>query len=163
MPRPHWRKMTWTIIIWSVLMAIWIIAALVTANPEQHCAHEAHAYLSQGDCESARNAGTGIGVVALWLIWFFGFIVLSLIWLMTRPKGRICPACGERVKKGVTVCKNCGHDFAASARQGSETTADGADQSPRIPPGWHADPHGSSNERYWDGQAWTDRVREPQT
>jgi hypothetical protein len=26
---------------------------------------------------------------------------------------RYCPACGEPPKRGVTVCRKCGHDFAA--------------------------------------------------
>jgi hypothetical protein len=29
--------------------------------------------------------------------------------------------------------------------------------------GWHPDPHGSTNERYWDGQRWTDQIRKPPT
>ena len=116
MKRPHWRKMTWVIIVWSVVMAIWIIGGLLSADNGDKCAHEAHRALSQSTCTSARDVGTGIGVAVLWFLWFFGFIVLSLIWFMSRPKGRECPACGERAKKGVTACKSCGHDFAAAAQ-----------------------------------------------
>jgi hypothetical protein len=115
-PRPHWRKMTWVLVIWSVIFAIWIIAGIAGADSHEHCAREAHAYLSQKSCEDARNAGTGIGVAVVFFLWFLGFVVLSFVWLMTRPKGRICPACGERVKKGRTECPSCGHDFAAAAR-----------------------------------------------
>jgi hypothetical protein len=43
---------------------------------------------------------------------FMGFVVLSLIWLMSRPKVRTCPICGNDVNKGVTLCGSCGHDFA---------------------------------------------------
>lgn len=104
--------MTWVIVIWSVLMAIWIIAALAGADNSAKCAQEAHHYLSQSACTDARNAGTGIGVVVLWFVWFFGFLALSLIWFMSRPKGRACPACGENVRKGLTVCPSCQYDFA---------------------------------------------------
>jgi lysylphosphatidylglycerol synthetase-like protein (DUF2156 family) len=114
MKRPHWRKMTWVILAWCILMAVWIIGAIASADTSD-CAREATQYFSRHTCEDASNAGTGIGVVILWFVWFFGFIVLSLIWFMTRPKGRECPACGERVKKGLTVCPSCGHDFAAVA------------------------------------------------
>jgi hypothetical protein len=114
--RRHWRKMTWAIIIWSAIFAIWIIAAIATADPAGNCVH--HAYISENTCEDASNTGTGIAVVGIWFIWFFGFIALSLIWFMTRPKGRECPACGERVKKGQTTCPECGHDFATAAAQG---------------------------------------------
>ena len=109
---PRWRKMTWLIVIWCVVMALWIVGGIVAADPASHCAHPG--YLSHQTCEDASNAGTGVGVVALWFIWFFGFIALSLTWLMTRPKGRDCPACGEKVKRGRTVCPNCQFDFAAA-------------------------------------------------
>jgi hypothetical protein len=95
-------------------MALWIIGGIVSADPAGNCLHQA--YISKQTCEDASNAGTGIGVIALWFVWFFGFIVLSLIWFMTRPRGRMCPACGERVKTGRTVCPSCGHDFVAAAR-----------------------------------------------
>jgi hypothetical protein len=104
--------MTWVIVIWSVLMAIWILAAIIGADNGDKCAQEAHQYLSQSTCTDARDVGTGIGVIVLWFIWFFGFLVLSLIWFMSRPKGRVCPACGENVRKGLTACPNCQYDFA---------------------------------------------------
>jgi len=110
---PQWRKMTWVIVVWCVLMAAWIVGAIVSADPGSNCAHETY----RGACEAGSSAGTGIGVVVLWFIWFFGFIVLSLIWFMSRPKGRTCPICGEKVEKGLTACEACGHDFAAVANQ----------------------------------------------
>lgn len=30
-------------------------------------------------------------------------------------------------------------------------------------PGWYPDPHGSKSERYWDGAAWTDKIRKAPT
>ena len=104
-PRPHWRKMTWVLIIFSALMLAWIIAG---AN-STHCGSKANEAARSG-CE----AGTGIGVGIIIFLWFLGFVVLSLIWFMTRPRGRDCPACGEKVKRGQTRCPHCGHDFAAA-------------------------------------------------
>jgi hypothetical protein len=111
---PRWRKMTWTIVIFSALMLLWVIVGASSANNAQHCANESSQFLSQADCTSARDAGTAIGVGLLIFLWFLGFVVLSLIWFMTRPKGRDCPACGETVKKGRTVCPSCQFDFAAA-------------------------------------------------
>lgn len=55
-------------------------------------------------------------VIVIWsvpmAIWILGFLVFSLIWFMSRPKGRVCPACGENVRKGLTVSPNCQYDFA---------------------------------------------------
>lgn len=97
--------MTWVLIIWSAFILLWAIGG--AAGNE--CASEPTA-LEQDACE----AGTGIGVALILLIGFFGFAFFSLIWFMTRPKGRECPACGEHVKRGQTVCPECGHDFAAA-------------------------------------------------
>jgi hypothetical protein len=108
------RKMTWVVVLWCILMAVWIIGAIVSANPSSNCAHGAY----KSACEAGSSAGTGIGVVALWFIWFFGFVILSLIWFMSRPKGRICPTCGENVKKGRTTCPGCQFDFAAAVAPG---------------------------------------------
>jgi zinc-ribbon domain len=107
MKRPHWRKMTWVLIVWSVLILIWAIAG----GAGNDCGSET-TQLNKEACE----AGTGIGVALILLIGFFGFAFFSLIWFMTRPKGRVCPACGENVKKGRTACPKCGHDFAAAAQ-----------------------------------------------
>ena len=74
------------------------------------------AIISEDGVRSCKlMSGTGIGVAMIIVLWFIVFVVLSLIWLMTRPSKRACPACGEDVKKGRTKCKSCGHDFAAVA------------------------------------------------
>jgi hypothetical protein len=74
------RKMTWALIIWSVLFLIWIISAGGSAN----CSDQAGQY--QNAKQSGCEAGTAIGIGLLIVLWFLGFVVLSLIWFMTRPK-----------------------------------------------------------------------------
>lgn len=106
----HWRKMTWVILIWCALILVWAIAGGSSANSD--CVGNASDQLTQDACD----AGTGIGVAIVLFIGFVGFVFLSLIWFMTRPSGRECPACGERAKKGQTTCAKCGHDFAAAAQ-----------------------------------------------
>ena len=105
----RWRKMSWALLIWTGIFIAWTIAG-VSDRASKDC--------PPGDqlCIDASDAGTGIGVALIWILWFLGFIVLSLIWFMTRRKGRECPVCGEDVKKGRTTCKKCGYDFAAGAR-----------------------------------------------
>ena len=113
MRRPHWRKMTWVLIVWSGAILAWAIAG-AAAN---ECASQTgDAYLSAHSAQQACQAGTGIGVAFILFVGFFGFAFFSLIWFMTRPKGRDCPVCGNKVKRGETACKNCSHDFAAAAR-----------------------------------------------
>jgi hypothetical protein len=100
--------MTWLLLVVNALFVWWVIAGGMAAQNDD-CA--------PGDslCEGAVDAGTGIGIALIIILWFIVFVVLSLIWFMTRPKGRTCPACGNDVKKGLTSCPNCGHDFAAAA------------------------------------------------
>jgi hypothetical protein len=80
MKRPHWRKMTWALIAWTGLMGVWIATAIGSAGDAKNCGT-----LSQKACNDAANVGTGIGVVLLFLLWGFGFVILSLIWFMSRP------------------------------------------------------------------------------
>jgi hypothetical protein len=159
MPRPHWRKMTWVLIVWCALILLWAIVGGASNN----CSEET-TQLNQNACE----AGTGIGVAIILLIGFFGFVFLWLIWFMTRPRGRICPVCGEIVKTGLTACPKCGHDFAAAAgqqaidtRQAAVAGATGGAPPPtrQVPPGWFPDPNREARERYWDGRQWTEHLR----
>ncbi len=98
--------MTWVLIVWCLLILAWAIAG----GAGNDCGSKA-SQLNQEACE----AGTGIGVALILFIGFVGFVFFSLIWFMTRPKGRECPACGETVKKGRTTCPKCDYDFAAAA------------------------------------------------
>ena len=41
------------------------------------------------NCQAATAIGGGIGVTFLIIIWFIGFIVLGLVWLMSRPKDNV--------------------------------------------------------------------------
>jgi len=105
--------MSWVLILWCVGIITWIIAGSVSGSNDakKECAHKA--YLSAKDCVEASNVGTGIGAVIILGIGFFGFVFLSLIWFMTKPKTRLCQGCGSRVKKGVTTCPTCNYDFLA--------------------------------------------------
>jgi hypothetical protein len=134
--------MTWTILIFTGLMALWAIVGAGGADNHQWCVDHPDKYLSVKDCEAARNVGTGIGVVLIFLLWMIGFIILSMIWFMTRPKGmRTCPTCGNDVKKGRFVCSQCGYDFrtghqaaAASDPRSDPTIGTPVEPPPRFDP-----------------------------
>lgn len=117
---PRFRKATWALIIWCAIILIWVIAGSSSANCEQQ------------DYQGACEAGTGIGVVLILILGFFGFVFLSLIWLMSRPKNRVCPQCGSDVKKGLTACSSCGFDFTQIAAGSSSPAA--PDDTPPPPP-----------------------------
>jgi len=109
--------MTWAILVWSGIMFAWMVAG-AASSPASDCATDpavSSGILTKQECIDASNAGTGIGVGLLFFLWFLGFVVLALVWLMTRPRHRQCPACGRDVTKGRTSCKSCGYDFAVAA------------------------------------------------
>jgi hypothetical protein len=115
-----WRKMTWLFNIVNLVFLIWIIGGASTSSGCANNADVKAGIISKDLCESAANAGKGIGVGLIILLWFLVFVVLSIIWFMTRPKNRACPVCGHDVKKGITACGKCGHDFARAATAPSQ-------------------------------------------
>lgn len=108
------RVMSWVLIAWCAIFAVWIGVAIAD-RPSEECA--------AGDslCQDASDVGTSIGVGLVFGLFFIGFVILSLIWLMTRPKRRLCPACGTDTRRGDTACRQCQFDFAAAARGEDES------------------------------------------
>ena len=111
----RWRKMTWLLVIFSGLMVAWAYFGL----RGEGCSDYPVGSVDRDACEVGESIGTGIGAGLLFCIWFVGFIVLSIIWFMTRGGSnrgeRLCPVCGTQTKAGQTVCKKCGYDYAAAA------------------------------------------------
>jgi hypothetical protein len=66
--------MTIVLWLWTILMAAWAIGGSI--NAQTGC---------DPNYQGACDAGTAIGVGAIIFLWFIGFVVLSLIWLMTKP------------------------------------------------------------------------------
>jgi len=82
---PRWRKMTWVLLIWTALIAAWMISAAGSAHGvSADCQHDT--VLSAQACNNAEDAGTGIAIVLIGLLGFLGFVALSLVWFMSRPK-----------------------------------------------------------------------------
>lgn len=82
---PRWRKATWALLIWSALIVIWIVGG--TSSVGNNCAGETGDALTA--CQAGTAIGAGLGVTVIIIIWFIGFIVLGLIWLMSRPKENV--------------------------------------------------------------------------
>ncbi len=82
---PRWRKATWALLIWTALIVLWIVAG--TSAVGDNCAGETGDALEM--CRAATGIGAGIGVTFIIIIWFLGFIILGLIWLMSRPKENV--------------------------------------------------------------------------
>jgi hypothetical protein len=95
-----------------------------------------------------------------------------------------CPTCGERRgEAALRVCGRCKHDFRTALEDevlwheqhdappalpapAPERAALGAGEAPALPAGtlppagWHRDPFGRHELRWWDGTAWSAHVRD---
>lgn len=103
---PRFRVFTWIILVINALFLIWVIGGVSSAG-SQACPPT----LSQEACLAAGQIGTGIGVALIVGLWVAADIILGILWLITRPRRRDCPTCGNSIRKGVTVCPECGTDF----------------------------------------------------
>ena len=65
---------------------------------------------------NADDTANGIGIMVLifWLAIVDTF--LYVLYRITGTKKRECPACGQNVKKGLTVCPSCDFDFMKAAK-----------------------------------------------
>jgi hypothetical protein len=103
--RTGWRKMTWVILLWNLLMVAWIITGLATNHGNCNG-------LSQQACSAAHDIGGGIAAGLIAAVWVAGDVILLILWLVTNQGVRTCPACGTSAKKGITSCRRCGFDFS---------------------------------------------------
>ena len=82
---PKWRKMTWGIVIWTAIFVVW--AASGVGAVSNRCDGLAGTALT--NCQAATAVGGGIGLSVLFFLWFIGFIVLAIVWFMTRPRHNV--------------------------------------------------------------------------
>jgi len=68
--------------------------------------------------ESDTALGLGFMFLMFWLA--IMNVVLYVIYRVTQGKKRECPACGQTVKKGLTVCPSCNFDFMKAAKGSTE-------------------------------------------
>lgn len=109
---PGWRAFTWVILVVNVLLLVEFIGtvAVAVSDHTMQCSELLgirQCFATSGD---ATRTGTVVIVVILWVV---VDVILGTIWLVTR--GRDCPVCGRKVRRGVIVCGSCGYDFRAHA------------------------------------------------
>lgn len=104
---PRWRVFTWFILAFNVVMLVWIIVGI--SSTASTCDGLTGDALT--NCQ-AGNVGVGLGATLLFIFWALGDVILGVLWLVTRPRTRMCPTCGNSVKRGMTQCRRCGYDFA---------------------------------------------------
>jgi hypothetical protein len=80
----HWRKMTWTLIVWNVLLIGSIVTAFVYAQNNPNCEQESTRDL----CKEAISSGGLIVGGLLIFLWLAGDILFGLLWLVTIRRRR---------------------------------------------------------------------------
>lgn len=87
----RWRKMTWALLAWTGFFVYWFVAA-INGRASKGCATDPDVLdgtMSLSACQTASDVGTGIGAFLVGFLWFLGFMVLSTIWFMSRPKQQV--------------------------------------------------------------------------
>jgi len=105
--------------ILNVLFLIWIISIGVEASgiPDE-CKGLVGNELEI--CNSLYDLGSGLATGLVIFLWVAADVILGIVWLVTNRSGkRDCPSCGKSVKRGLTTCQNCNHDFASAASSGT--------------------------------------------
>ncbi len=87
----QWRKMTWVLVIWCVGITAWMIGGAASAQSKRRL------YLGKNFPDGKALPGRDRrrhrpGVAAVGVFGFFGFVALSLVWFMTRPKSELAVA-----------------------------------------------------------------------
>lgn len=62
----NWRGMTWVILGWTALIAVWAAWSVTSAA-------------------NASGAVVALGLSFMFGVWLIGFLVLSIVWFMRRP------------------------------------------------------------------------------
>lgn len=75
------RPLTWVILGWNALMAVWLVVGVVGAanSTNKDCVGQ-----FADSCKSGAAIGTGIGIFLILGIAAFGDMILGVIWLVTR-------------------------------------------------------------------------------
>ena len=75
------RVALWSLIVWTGLCVVWAISAGGSAN----CSSEkGDAFLSAADAQSACEAGTGLGIVLIGVIWVFITFCIMAVTVIVR-------------------------------------------------------------------------------
>jgi hypothetical protein len=83
--RRGWRKITWVLIGWSALI---VVGSLITAGDASNkVASECQSTLgASGTCQELASSSGAAQFEHLMKIGVVGFVVISLVWFMTRPQ-----------------------------------------------------------------------------
>jgi hypothetical protein len=104
---PKWRKATWAIAIWNLLIVIWLITA--TSGTTSACTPD----MSAETCAGLSTLSHGISTTVIGFFWVVGLVPLVIIWYLSRPH------------QNTTVWGPDGRQMIVSERKASELVKQG--------------------------------------
>ena len=86
-PKKRRRVALWATVLWTVLMAVWLIAGAGGAGSD--CANQAgDKFLSAQDAQAACEAGAGFAGLLIVGVWAFGLFAIMAITVIVRLGNR---------------------------------------------------------------------------
>jgi hypothetical protein len=90
---PRWRALTWVIIVFNILFLIGIISDVsYCSNPQSAAVNGCNGGLLVSEPMSRAID------LSIFLFLVIVDLILCFLWLLTRPKTRTCPVCGNDVR-----------------------------------------------------------------
>lgn len=83
--RRGWRKMTWVLIAWSTLVVVGGLA--IAGHTSNHLSSSCQTSLGDGSlCQQVGSQAGADQFGHVMKIGVIGFVILSIVWFMTRPQ-----------------------------------------------------------------------------
>ncbi len=79
----QWRKATWALAIWNVLMMLWLATAIGGVGSLQLRRRDRR---GPGGVQGGSRHRRDVRCHFVLIVWLIGFIAFGLVWLMSRPK-----------------------------------------------------------------------------
>ncbi|MDQ2751153.1 MAG: hypothetical protein M3Y44_16730 [Actinomycetota bacterium] len=100
---PGWRMFTYAIVATNLLMLIWLIASVTSAERHAGCGP-----LETMTCTSGTNAGPRIAALLVVTIWILVNLILGALWVNTgEDRARRCDECRDVAEFGRMGCGRC--------------------------------------------------------
>jgi hypothetical protein len=77
----RWRPLTW--IVWGWTLGLGALGVLLVAGT---AGGECGAGTDPDACAVGTVIAGGLWLGLVFCVWFVGFVILALVWLMTRPR-----------------------------------------------------------------------------